>query len=346
MKIETGKQAVPIRAVAYGPEGWGKSTFAAAWPAPLFIDVENSTQTMDVARVPRPSSWAMLMGTLGDVAKGVGRYRTLVIDTADWAERLAKDAICAKAGVQAIGDVDYGKLYQQLATEWGRFLDALTRAQDATGVHVLILAHQCLTHVEIPEEVGTVDRYELKLTHSFKVDLSGLTKEWATLVLHLGYDTVVVKVDGQAKAQGGTGRIVHTSHHACWDAKQRPGYDLPDVLQCPRDNPVAGLAGILADKPAVSAPAAVAAPAPATTPAAASAEDPEKTALLVQLADLMKSTKTTREQLGIELARKGVVPADMSPRDYNVATLKRVVAGWQAICHNIGVHQNGKAVAA
>ena len=40
-------------------------------------------------------------------------------------------------------------------------------------------------------------------------------------------------------------------------------------------------------------------------------------------------------ELGAELERKGVVKADMNPRQYNLATLKRVIAGFTAIVHNI-----------
>jgi hypothetical protein len=325
--------------VAYGPEGWGKSTFAAAWPAPLFLDVENSTQSMDVARTPRPSSWAGLTAIVADLAHGAAGYKTVVLDTADWAERLCREAICARANVKAIGDVDYGRLYQQLAGEWATFLDTLTRMQDATGCHVLLLAHSCLAHVDIPEESGTVDRYEMKLTHSFKVDLSALTKEWATLVLHLGYETLVVKVDGTHKAQGGTKRVMHTTHHACWDAKQRPGYDLPDSIECPKDNPAAGLAKLWAGQASPAAPARAAAPAPATpAPATAPAPEPvdaERTVLLCQLGDLLASGDVTFAQLGAELARKGVVPADTPVEAYNLPTLRRVLAGWSAITTNI-----------
>lgn len=359
MKIETGKVQTPIRAVAYGPEGWGKSSLAAAWPKPLFVDIENSTQSMDVARTPRPSSWAMLLTMIDELTKGGAMgYQTLVVDTADWAERLAKEAICAKANVRAIGDVDYGKLYQQLATEWAGFLDRLTRMQDTTKMHVCLLAHSCLAHVDIPEESGTVDRHEMKLTHSFKVDLSALTKEWATLVLHLGFETMVLDVDGKKKAQGGTKRIAHTSHHACWDAKQRPGYDLPDTIACPRENPIAELGKLfspataeptdkkptLDDCPPDLKPATAPTPTPAaavapTTPEQKPIADPDKEPLLIQLADLMKASNVTKEQLGKELARKGVVPADMNPREYNVPTLKRVVGNWTAVAHNISIHR-------
>ena len=88
MEIITGKQATALKIVVYGPEGIGKSTFASKFPRPVFIDTEGSTKHMDVARTPRPTSWAMLMEQVRYFRDRPGEYATLVIDTADWAEQL------------------------------------------------------------------------------------------------------------------------------------------------------------------------------------------------------------------------------------------------------------------
>ena len=60
-----------------------------------------------------------------------------------------------------------------------------------------------------------------------------MVKEWADMVLFANYKTMVVNVDGQGtqkgknKAQGGK-RVMYTTHHSCWDAKNR--YNLPDEV--------------------------------------------------------------------------------------------------------------------
>jgi hypothetical protein len=143
-------------------------------------------------------------------------------------------------------------------------------------------------------------------------------------------------VDGKKKAQGGT-RVMYAEHHACWDAKNRFGLPGEMPLEFAK---IAGIFDAPAPAPTSPAPARVTLTEPpaqaAPEPPKSTAEcDPEKTRLLNQLAELMVGSKVSKEVLGAELARKGVVPAEMSPRDYNVATLKRVVAGWTAITHNI-----------
>jgi len=45
-----------MKVVLYGPEGIGKSTLAAQFPRPLFIDTEGSTKFMDVPRTERIAS--------------------------------------------------------------------------------------------------------------------------------------------------------------------------------------------------------------------------------------------------------------------------------------------------
>ena len=55
LNITKGKIDRALKVVAYGSEGIGKTTFAAAFPEPLFIDTEGGTAHMDVRRIDRPS---------------------------------------------------------------------------------------------------------------------------------------------------------------------------------------------------------------------------------------------------------------------------------------------------
>ena len=61
MNIIRGKIPSAQKVVIYGPEGIGKTSFAACFPDPLFIDTEGGTKHIDVARLPAPTSWTMLL---------------------------------------------------------------------------------------------------------------------------------------------------------------------------------------------------------------------------------------------------------------------------------------------
>lgn len=223
MEITRGKIKAAQKVVVYGPEGIGKSTFASQFPEPLFIDTEGSTTHMDVARLPKPSSWTMLLEEVRYVISTPGLCKTLVIDTADWAETLCISEICARNHWSGIEDPGYGKGYVYLADEFGKLLNLLSELTER-GIHVVITAHAMMRKFEQPDELGAYDRWELKLQKK----TAPLVKEWADMVLFANYKTLVINVDGKGaqkgknKAQGGQ-RIMYTSHHSCWDAKNRHG---------------------------------------------------------------------------------------------------------------------------
>ena len=54
LNISNGIIARPQKVVIYGAEGVGKTTLAAAFPNPLFIDTEGGTSHMDVRRISKP----------------------------------------------------------------------------------------------------------------------------------------------------------------------------------------------------------------------------------------------------------------------------------------------------
>ena len=228
MRIIRGKLSGARKVCVYGPEGIGKSTFASHFPDPVFIDTEGSTKDMDVARMEAPSSWQMLMEQVKYVKAHPETCRTLVIDTADWAEMLCTEAVCARSQKAGIEDFGYGKGYVYLTEEFGRLLNLLQELVDI-GIHVVINAHAKMRKFEQPDEMGAYDRWELKL----QKQTAPLLKEWADMVLFANYKTIVVNVDGQGaqkgknKARGGK-RVMYTSRHPCWDAKDR--YGLPEEL--------------------------------------------------------------------------------------------------------------------
>lgn len=227
MQITRGKIKKAKKVVLYGPEGIGKSTFASKFPNPVFIDTEGSTSSMDVARLPRPTSWNMLLEEVEYVKKNPEVCKTLVIDTIDWAETLCVEHICSIHNKKGIEDFGYGNGYVYTKEEFGRFLNSLTDVIEA-GVNIVLTAHAQLRKFEQPDELGAYDRWELKLGKKTQSQTSPLVKEWADMLLFCNYKTYSIAVDKDGKkhkAQGGK-RVMYTSHHPCWDAKNR--YGLPE----------------------------------------------------------------------------------------------------------------------
>jgi hypothetical protein len=221
MNIIKGKQQRAQRVVIYGVESVGKSTFAAQFPKPLFLDIEGGTAHLDVDRVDI-DSWKQLGECITDVAKT--DYGTVVIDSADWAERLAVEDLLAANKKQSVEDFGFGKGWIMAAEKMSRFLGALDRLIDA-GKNVVVIAHSKVQRVEPPDILAAYDRYELKLSKQS----SPLVKEWADELWFFRFKTKAITNDGgKAKGIGGKERVIFTTHSAAYDAKTRSG--LPDEI--------------------------------------------------------------------------------------------------------------------
>ena len=228
-EINTGVVKTPLKVIIYGAEGVGKTTLASKFPKPLFIDAENGSGALNVARYPYPTSWQMLMSEVQEFLNNPQGYKTLVIDSIDWAEAKAIEMICAGMKVNGIEDIGWSKGYTYLNEEMGRLLNLLTEVINR-GVNVVLIAHMVIRTITKPEETGSYDRYELKLKQAKNGNNCQLVKEWADLILFCNYREFLVadKTTGKKKATGGKERIMYTEHAATWDAKNRFG--LPEVL--------------------------------------------------------------------------------------------------------------------
>src|SRR5690606_4234166 len=160
-EIISGKIQKAKKVVLYGPEGIGKSSLAAKFPNPVFIDTEGSTTELDVQRLPKPSSWEMLRQQVQWIKQqGATRFGTLVIDTIDWAEMLCNEHVCAQHNKKGIWDFGYGRIYIYAAEEFGRFLNLLSDVIEA-GINVVLTAHSQIVKFEHSDEMGAYDRYQL-----------------------------------------------------------------------------------------------------------------------------------------------------------------------------------------
>lgn len=229
LNITKGKIARAQKTVIYGPEGIGKSSLAAKFPDPVIIDTEGGTAHMDVRRIDKPQSWEEFLAIVKEVAATPDICKTLVIDTADWAEQLVTAYLCAKYKQNSIESFGYGKGYTYLAEEFARLLSACDLVI-AAGIHVVITAHAKMRKFEQPDEMGAYDRWEMKLSKQ----AAPLLKEWCDHLFFCNYQTFVVSADNDTKKAQGGKRVIYTTHHPAWDAKNRAS--LPDILDLDYQN--------------------------------------------------------------------------------------------------------------
>ena len=338
MNITKGIISKPVKACVYGVEGIGKTTFASQFPAPLFFDLDKGSAQLDVSRVTDITSWPLLMSNIKEVYDNPSICKTLVIDTADAAERMCIDYICGKFNKKGIEEFGYGAGYTYLTEEFARFLVQLD-ACIGQGVNVVVLAHAVLKTVTLPEEMGTYDHWELKLSSKTTNKVAPLVKEWADLLLFANYKTILIE-DGTRKKAAGGKRIMYTMHTTFADAKNRFSLaeELPfDYNEIARLIPNGAAPSVkpMQEKKQDAKQKTVKKSEPEPTVQIQDTAAPATStvnATLQKVYDLMKQENITEEQIRKAVAMKGYFPEDMPMKDYPADFIDGVLIGaWEQI---------------
>ena len=224
MKITKGKVPSAVRVTIYGSEGVGKSTLAAAFPEPLFVDIEDGTKQLDVARTSC-SDWRELQSIIKEVYADPAICKTLVIDTIDRAEMLLTAQLLDEGHCDSIEKYagGFGKGYTSMAEHFQKDLLWELDKLISKGINVVLIAHAAMRKFESPED-PPYDRWELKVSKK----VAPIVKEWSDLLLFCNYQTMVVDENGRGKVKGSGKRMMHANHKPTYDAKNRFG--LPDDM--------------------------------------------------------------------------------------------------------------------
>ena len=323
MRVTKGIKTRPVKVLIYGTEGIGKSTFASKFPEPVFIDLEGGTHYLDVSRVDGVLDWSELLSTIAEIS--TSNYKTLVIDTADWAERLAIQYICREHEKSGIEEFGYGAGYTYLVEEFGKLIKNLDRVI-AHGINVVILAHATLRTITLPEEQGSYDHWELKLNTKTTNKVAPLVKEWADMVLFMNYKTMLVEdktanMGAKKKAIGGK-RVMYTTHTTFCDAKNRFGLAPELPLEY--------------EQIAAFVPAGEELP---STLDEIPEEVPRKEKLFAQLEELCRKDAVTEHQIQEAVSQKGYYDVKVPIAEYDLDFIEGVLIGaWEQIKDFIKTH--------
>jgi hypothetical protein len=227
-QVQKGRQAAPRRVMLYGTQGIGKSTFGSMSEKPVFIQTEDGLGEIDCDKFPLTSSFEQAIVALSELYSEKHPYKTVVIDSLDWMERLIWLDVCKKRNVESIEDIGYAKGYTFALTQWRQFLTGLDALRNERGMTIILVAHARIERFENPE-TETYDRYVPRL-HKLA---SAVIQEWCDEVLFATYKIHTKQTDegfNRKRAQGiGTGeRIVRTTERPAHVAKNR--LNLPDEL--------------------------------------------------------------------------------------------------------------------
>jgi hypothetical protein len=227
-QVQSGTQTKPRRVLLYGTHGIGKSTWGAMAESPIFVSTEDGLDDIDCRSFPLARTYEDVLAALGELYSEKHEYRTVVIDTADWLERLIWARVCRDRRVESIEEIPYAKGYVFALTRWREVLEGLDALRNEREMMIILLAHARIEKFDNPE-TDSYDRYSPAL-HRLA---SALVQEWCTEVLFATYRVHTKTSDkgfDRKRTQGiGTGkRIIRTTERPAHVAKNR--LSLPDEI--------------------------------------------------------------------------------------------------------------------
>lgn len=191
---------------------------------PLFIDIENSTQFLDVHRIdPTPETWEEVIEAIRMVREAP-QIGAVVIDSFTKLEELAADytvrTVRHENGnyVANLAGYGFGKGTEHL---FNTFQQVISELDDLAkfGKHVVAIAHDCTSNVPNPGGEDWI-RYEPRLQSpkNGKCSIRHRVKEWCDHLFYIGFDTYV---SDAGKAQGGGTRTIYPAEMPTHWAKSR-----------------------------------------------------------------------------------------------------------------------------
>lgn len=179
-----------LKIALYGEEKVGKSSFCAGMESPIFLDVEEGTNFLNVSRINKNTlgveEWTYdhVMSVLNEMLVQEHSFKALVLDSIDWIETLAMGKLKeehpgAKSYLDSsIKALSYGGGTSMLQQYMKDIFDAVENIRRSRNMHVVIIAHT-KKKTETDVQGASFDKSVLKLTEKTE----GLCIEWADFIL-------------------------------------------------------------------------------------------------------------------------------------------------------------------
>lgn len=238
--VTTTAKRKPARVFLYAQEKWGKSSWSAHAPAPIFLMTRGEdglVTLMNAGRLPPTPHfpedqhrWDSFTQCVRALQNEPHEYRTLVIDTANGAARLCQEHTCEERFNNDWSQYDaYGRGDKLSVEPWAAFLADLDRLREDRSMSVILLAHTEVKSFKNPAGPD-YDRYQPDMPKT----LWSLTHKWADVILFGSLRVSEQKVGNgpnrQTKTVGGSQRVLHAGESAAFLAGNR--YGLPAEIPC------------------------------------------------------------------------------------------------------------------
>ncbi len=227
---------LPSRIIFHAVEKFGKTSFAAHSPAPIFLlpaDETGLLTLIDAGRLPETPyllvrNWSEALDAIEWLTTGEHDRKTLVVDTLNSLEKMCHQHVCDREYAGDWGKkgfANYQQGYGVSTSEWRVFLAALDRLRETKRMSIIGTAHTRVVTFKNPGDLD-FDRYVPDMHDK----TWSITHKWADAILFGQFFTEVVEDGNRAKGKGGQARVIYTERHAAYDAGNRFG--LPEEIEC------------------------------------------------------------------------------------------------------------------
>lgn len=221
----SGQVFTPPRLLIYGAPGLGKSSLAAEFPSPIFLQTNDELPPhIEVATFGRLRSYADILRAIDVLYSGEHQFKTVVVDHMADLEMMLWHHLCTERGWKSIEAPGFGRGYVEAVRLWQELLAALDALRDRRAMSVILLGHVEITTVPNPGG-AEYPRYDL-LLHKRARPVIVAPLDACLFVSH-GMSTDD-KGSGHVVATGGPQRWIYTEGRPELMAKNR--YQMPSRM--------------------------------------------------------------------------------------------------------------------
>lgn len=218
----------------YAVEKVGKSSLAAEFPDPVFIQTNGENLPADVtvdSFTPNASLESLdgLFEAIEALFTEEHPYKTFCVDAADGLERLVQAEACKRNNWPDIEAPGYGKGYAAAEGVWNEVMVALTALRDAKAMNIVLIAHAETFRFDSP----TSDPYA-RYRPNLRKSTADLIQSSADIIAFINYRVSIKKEDvgfnKEVKRGEGQGfRIIYLEERPGFIAGNR--YGMPSEIQ-------------------------------------------------------------------------------------------------------------------
>lgn len=217
--------------LVYGPNGVGKTTFAASFPNCLFADIEKgSKRVTGIKRLTEFPDFKSYKALVDQLLVDPREYKTFVTDSLERLVDLVIKHVCEEGKVESIEDYGkgFGKGFVRVREIMLDVMESLRLLTEKHQVTVIIIGHAQEKQHTDPLNQQTYTRYSLRVNEK----VASMVKDLCDNVLFITYKSFFTK-DQQGKTQAFSDgeRIIKTQWRIAYDAKNRLG--LPTEITHP-----------------------------------------------------------------------------------------------------------------